>query len=64
MFKWIRKRLLKGMIEDIISNLPEPELLKERMFEIFEEHKEEILNKIKELIKDFVMKFINEKLKR
>jgi RNA-binding protein YhbY len=64
MFKWIRKRLLKGMIEDIISNLPEPELLKEKMFEIFEEHKDEILNKIKELIKDFVMKFINEKLKK
>ena len=64
MFKWIRKRLLKGMIEDIIAQLPEPELLKERMLEIFEEHKDEILNKIKELIKDFVMKFINEKIKK
>ena len=64
MFKWIRKRLLKGMIEDIIAQLPEPELLKEKMLEIFEEHKDEILNKIKELIKDFVMKFINEKLKK
>lgn len=64
MFKWIRKRLLKGMIEDIIAQLPEPELLKEKMLEIFEEHKDEILNKVKELIKDFVMKFINEKLKK
>ena len=64
MFKWIRKRLLKGMIEDIIAQLPEPELLKEKMLEIFEEHKDEILNKIKELIKDFVMKFINEKIKK
>lgn len=64
MFKWIRKRLLKGMIEDIISELPEPDLLKEKMFEIFDKYKDEILNKIKELIKDFVMKFINEKLKK
>lgn len=64
MFKWLRKKLLKGFIEDIISELPEPDLLKEKMFEIFEEHKDEILNKIKELIKDFVMKFINEKLKK
>lgn len=64
MFKWIRKRLLKGMIEDIISNLPEPELLKEKMLEIFEEHKDEILNKIKELVKDFVLKFISEKINK
>lgn len=64
MFKWLRKKLLKGFIEDIISELPEPDLLKEKMFEIFDKYKDEILNKVKELIKDFVMKFINEKLKK
>lgn len=62
MFKWFRQRLLKGMIEDIIAKLPEPDLLKERLFDIFEEHKDEILEKVKQLIKDFVLKFLKEKL--
>ena len=62
MFKWFRQRLLKGMIEDIIVKLPEPDLLKERLFDIFEEHKDEILEKVRQLIKDFVLKFLKEKL--
>ena len=62
MFKWFRQRLLKGMIEDIIAKLPEPDLLKERLFDIFEEHKDEILEKVRQLIKDFVLKFLKEKL--
>ena len=62
MFKWIRKRILKGIIEDVIANLPTPDLLKEKAFEIFEQHKDEVINKVKELIKDYVTKFIKGKL--
>ncbi len=64
MFKWIRKRLLKGMIEDIIAQLPEPDLLKAKLFEIFDEYKDEILDKLKQLIKDFVITFLHNKLNK
>ena len=63
MFKWIRKRLLKSIIEDIIEELPEPGLLKARMLEVFDKYKDEILQKIKDLIKDYVVTFIKKKLK-
>lgn len=63
MFKWIRKRLLKSIIEDIIEELPEPGLLKARMLEILDKYKDEILQKIKDLIKDYVVTFIKKKLK-
>lgn len=63
MFKWIRKKILKSIIEDIIEALPEPSLLKARMFEVFDKYKDEILKKIEDLIKDYVVTFIKKKLK-
>lgn len=59
MFKWLRKKMLKGFIQDIITELPEPDLLKERLFEIFEEHKDEIFAKIKELVINFLKDKLN-----
>lgn len=52
------------MIEDIIAQLPEPDLLKARLFEIFDEYKDEILDKLKQLIKDFVITFLHNKLNK
>ena len=64
MFKWLRKKLLKGLIQDIITELPEPDLLKQKMFEIFNKYKDEILEKLWKAIKDFVVDFIKKKMEK
>ena len=61
MFKWIRKKLLKGIIKDIKKEIPE---LKNTILEEFEDHKDEILIKCKEVIKDTIKNFIASKINR
>lgn len=59
MFKFIRKKLLEGMIKDVIANLPKYKELAKLQFE---EHKDEILAKIQEKIRELVKKVIEEKI--
>lgn len=59
MIKFIRKKLLEGMIKDIIANLPRYKELAKLQFE---EHKDEILEKIQNEVYKLLEKFIKEKL--
>ena len=61
MFKWIRNKILKGIIKDIKKEIPE---LKNTILEEFEDHKDEILIKCKEVIKDTIKNFIASKINR
>lgn len=61
MFKWIRNKILKGIIKDIKKEIPE---LKNTILEEFEEHKDELLIKCKEVIKDTIKNFIASKINR
>lgn len=62
LLKWLRKKLLHGIIEDIISELPEPALLRDKMLKIVNDYKDELLQKLWNAIKQFVVNFVNEKL--
>ena len=55
MFKWIKKKVLKSIIEDIRKEIPE---LKNTALEYLEEHKDELLNKCKEVIKQAIKDFV------
>lgn len=61
MFKWIKKKILKSIIEDIKKEIPE---IKETLLEEFEEHKDELLNKCKEVIKQTIKDFVASKINR
>lgn len=60
MFGWIKKRILKSIINDIKKEIPE---LKNTALEYLEGHKDELLQFIKEkltqAIKDFVASKVN-----
>ena len=61
MFKWIKKKVLKSIIEDIRKEIPE---LKNTALEYLEEHKDELLNKCKEVIKQAIKDFVATKINR
>ena len=48
MFKWIRKKILEGVIKDLLEQLPN---IKEKGLQLLKEKKELIIEKIKEAIK-------------
>ena len=52
--KWIINRIIKS----IIKELPE---IKEKALVIFDENKEELIAKVKDVIKKAIVKFVNEK---
>lgn len=60
LIKWIKKKILKSIINDIKKQIPE---LKNTALEHLEEHKDELLGKlqegIKQTIKDFVASKVN-----
>jgi len=51
MFGWLKKRILKSLIKDVVKNMPK---YKEHALICIEEHKDEILEKIKKAIEDIV----------
>lgn len=51
MFKWLEKFVIKRIIKRISNELPE---LKEKAFDYLEENKDEIIEKIKDIIVDFI----------
>lgn len=61
MFGWIKKRVLKSIINDIKKQIPE---LKNTALECLEEHKDELLDKLQEVIKQAIKDFVASKINR
>ena len=59
MFKWIKKKILKSIVKDITKELP---TYKDKALKLIEEHKDDILDKVKDAIKGVVTSFIKSKL--
>lgn len=51
MFGWLKKRILKSIIKDITKQLPK---YKEHALIYIEEHKDEVIEKVINAIKDIV----------
>ena len=61
LIKWIKKKVLKSIINDIKKEIPE---LKNTALEYLEEHKDEIIGKVKEAIKQAIKDFVASKINR
>jgi uncharacterized phage-like protein YoqJ len=61
MFKWIKKKILKSIINDLKNEIPE---LKVTILEEFEEHKDELLEKLQEVVKKAIKDFVASKINR
>lgn len=61
MIKWIKKKIFKSIINDLKKEIPE---LKVTILEEFEEHKDELLIKCEEVIKDTIKNFITSKINK
>lgn len=51
MIKWLKKKLLKSIVKDITKQLPK---YREMALIFIDEHKDEVLEKVKEAIKNVV----------
>jgi len=58
MFKFIRRKILEGLIKDFIKEIPQ---YKEAALKLLSEHKDEIIEKIKDAILAEIKKLIQEK---
>lgn len=54
MFKWFRKFFLKGLIKDLLKEVPN---LKTKALKYFEENQDEIMEQVKQAIKKTVLGF-------
>ena len=61
MFRWLENFFLKRIIKRIKNEIPE---LKVTILEELEEHKDELLDKCKEVIKDTIKNFVASKINR
>lgn len=61
MFKLLRKKILEGIIKDVLEKLPE---YKEYAILLFAEHKDEILEKVKHAIEKAIKDFISKKIEK
>ena len=61
MFKWIKKKILKSIVNDIKKQIPE---LKDMALDCLEEHKDELLDKLQEVIKQAIKDFVASKINR
>ena len=59
MLNWVKKKILKSIIKDITKELP---TYKEKALELIKTHKDDILAKVKEAIKDAVIAFVKSKI--
>ena len=59
MFGFIKKRILKSIIDDVIKSIP---VLSAKARRYLEENKDEIIDKVKESIKSTILKIVKEKL--
>ena len=61
MLKWLENLILKRVIKRIKKQIPE---LKTTVLKEIEEHKDELLNKCKEVIKQAIKDFVASKVNR
>ena len=59
--KWIKEKVLKSIINDIKKQIPE---LKDKALDYLEEHKDELLDKLQEVIKQAIKDFVATKVNR
>ena len=59
--KWIKKKVLKSIVNDIKKQMPE---LKDIALDYLEEHKDELLDKLQEVIKQAIKDFVASKINR
>lgn len=59
MFGFLEKWALKRLLKRVVDNMPQA---KEKVSEAWEEHKDEIVEKVKKAIKTAVVKVINDAL--
>ena len=55
LIKWIKKKILKSIINDLKRDMPE---LKVKALDYLEEHKDELLDKVQEVIKQTIKGFV------
>lgn len=58
---WIEKKIAKRIINKIKNRIPE---LRVTILEEFEEHKDELLEKCEEVLKDTIKNFVASKINR
>ena len=61
MFKFIRKKIIEGIIKDLAAKIPE---IKDHAKIFIELHKDEIIEKVTEAIKKAIKSFIASKLNK
>ena len=61
LIKWIKKKVLESIVNDIKKQIPE---LKDKALNYLEEHKDELLDKLQEVIKDTIKNFVASKINR
>ena len=59
LIEWIKKKILKSIINDIKKQIPE---LKDTVLAYLEEHKDELLDKLQEVIKQAIKDFVASKI--
>ena len=60
-FNWLEKKIAKRIIKRIKNKIPE---LKVTILEELEEHKDELLEKCEEVLKDTIKNFVASKINR
>ena len=61
LIKWIKKKVLKSIVNDIKKQIPG---LKDTALDYLEEHKDELLDKLQEVIKQAIKDFVASKINR
>ena len=59
LIKWIKKKVFKSIINDIKKQIPE---LKDTALNYLEEHEDELLEKLQEVIKQAIKDFVASKI--
>lgn len=58
MFKWFRNKILKGIVKDLMAEMP---YVKEKALKYIEEYKDEVLAHVKEAIKKCICELVERK---
>ena len=61
LIKWIKKKVLKSIINDLKKEMPH---LKEEALKLLEVYKDELLDKLQEVIKQAIKDFVASKVNR
>ena len=61
LIKWIKKKVLESIVNDIKKQIPE---LKDKALNYLEEHKDELLDKLQKVIKQAIKDFVASKINR